>query len=221
MANQSPDRREILETIALAAAAACFPGFARWECAPQHGGHDAGAAARPQAYQPQFFTPAEFATIDQLSELIIPKDESPGAREAGVAEFIDFMVANDPELQWPFRYGLDWLNARAIASHGGTFTALPEERQTALLRPLASRDAVAPTEADGRRFFDLMRQYTVMGYYTSRIGLEELNYPGLKLYSESPACPHPGDPEHKHLPPPERTGRTQRAPLSVVRDRDV
>jgi gluconate 2-dehydrogenase gamma chain len=49
-------------------------------------------------------------------------------------------------------------------------------------------------------FFRLIRSYTVMGYYTSRIGLEELNYPGLKLYSHSPECPHKDDPEHRHLP---------------------
>ena len=187
--------------MALAAAAARFPGFARWECSAQHHTEDTVAAPKPQSYRPQFFTPAEFTMVDQLSELIIPKDESPGAHDAGVAEFIDFMVANDRELQWPFRYGLDWLDARATALHGRAFTELPEEQQTALVRPLAYRDG-ALRDADGRRFFDLMRQYTVRGYYTSRIGLEELNDPGLKLYSESPACPHPGDPEHKHLPPP-------------------
>jgi gluconate 2-dehydrogenase gamma chain len=203
VANQSPDRREILELIALAAAASRFPGFARWVCAPQHAvEHDSSAAPRPHTYQPQFFTPAEFATVDQLSEIIIPKDESPGAHDAGVAEFIDFMVANDPTLQWPFRYGLDWLNARAAALHGSVFTALALDQQTALLRTLARRDIAAPADADGRTFFALMRQYTVMGYYTSRIGLEALNYPGLKFYSESPACPHTNDPEHLHLPPP-------------------
>jgi gluconate 2-dehydrogenase gamma chain len=44
-----------------------------------------------------------------------------------------------------------------------------------------------------------MREYTVMGYYTSRIGLEQLDYPGLKFYSASPECPHKDDPEHLHL----------------------
>ena len=200
MANQSPDRREILELIALAAAASRFPGFARWVCSPQHAEHPVDES-RPHTYQPQFFTPTEFAVLDQLSEIIIPKDESPGAREAGVAEFIDFMVASDPELQWPFRYGLDWLNARATALYGKAFSALSEDQQAALLRPLAYREFDGGTDADGRRFFVLMRRYTVMGYYTSRIGMEELNYPGLKLYSESPACAHTGDPEHKHLPP--------------------
>ena len=204
LANQSPDRREILELIALAAAASRFPGFARWVCTPQHTAGDDTASAQPRLhrYQPQFFTPAEFGTVEQLSEIIIPKDESPGARDAGVAEFIDFMVANDTELQWPFRYGLDWLNARATALHGSAFAAIPEDQQTALLRALAYRGSSAPADADGRSFFALMRRYTVMGYYTSRAGMEELNYPGLQFYSESPACPHKDDPEHKHLPPP-------------------
>lgn len=189
--------------IAFAAAASRFPGFARWVCAPQHAAHDDTAAPpRPPAYQPQFFTPPEFAAIEQLSEIIIPKDEFPGARDAGVAEFIDFMVANDPDLQWLFRYGLDWLNARATALHGSAFTSLAEDQQAALLRPLAYRNSSVSTDADGRSFFALMRRYTVMGYYTSRIGMEQLNYPGLKFYSESPACPHASDPEHKHLSPP-------------------
>jgi gluconate 2-dehydrogenase gamma chain len=39
-----------------------------------------------------------------------------------------------------------------------------------------------------------------MGYYTSKVGLEQLNYPGLKFYSASPECPHKDDPEHRHLP---------------------
>lgn len=204
LANQSPDRREILELIAAAAAAARFPGFARWVCAPQHAGeHAAGStSARPLSYQPRFFTPAEFGLVDQLSEIIIPRDESPGAHEAGVAEFIDFMVASDHELEWPFRYGIDWLNARANALYGSGFSALPEEKQAALLRTLAYGNSAVPADADGRSFFALIRQYTVMGYYTSRIGMEQLNCPELKFYSESPACPHTNDREHKHLPPP-------------------
>jgi len=51
-------------------------------------------------------------------------------------------------------------------------------------------------------FFDLIREYTLMGFYTSRVGLQELDYPGLKFYSESPSCPHVNDREHLHLPPP-------------------
>ncbi len=49
-----------------------------------------------------------------------------------------------------------------------------------------------PEQRAGHEFFLLVRRYTVMGYYTSRVGLEELDFPGFKLYTESPACPHIG-----------------------------
>ena len=54
-----------------------------------------------------------------------------------------------------------------------------------------------------RRFFERMREYTVMGFYTSRIGLEALDYPGLKIYTEVPECPHPGNAGHRDLPVPQ------------------
>ena len=157
---------------------------------------DAPAQPRPAKYEPQFFTPDEYAAIDHLSELIIPADRTPGAREAGVAEFIDFMTASDSEIQHPFRTGLSGLDAASKQKHGAAFVHLPEAQQTELLHSLAAGSA------EDKAFFKMIRKYTVMGYYTSRIGLEELDYPGLKLYTHSPSCPHKGDPEHKRLPPP-------------------
>src|SRR5689334_16758957 len=105
MANQSPDRREVLEMFAKAAFASQFPGFVRWACAAEHVMTDT-VHPKPLKYQPQFFTPDEYKTVDELAELIIPKDESPGARDAGVAEFIDFMASSDDEIQQQFRSGL-------------------------------------------------------------------------------------------------------------------
>ena len=157
---------------------------------------DAPPQPRPEKYELQFFTPDEYATIDQVSELIIPVDRTPGAREAGVAEFIDFMTASDEDIQQPFRTGLSALETAAKQKHGNAFVHLPETQQTELLRSMAAGSA------EDQAFFKLIRKYTVMGYYTSRIGLEELDYPGLRLYTHSHACPHKGDPEHKHLPPP-------------------
>jgi gluconate 2-dehydrogenase gamma chain len=198
MANQSPDRREALAMLARVAALSQFPGFSRWACAA---GHEASEPALPRAatYRPQFFTAPEYKTIDVLTETIIPRDESPGARDAGVSEFVDFMAAHDPDLQYPFRTGLSWLDAFATEKYGGNFSSLDAKQQDALLRKLAYRDRQSPTELQGQQFLNLMREYTVLGYYTSRIGLEELNYPGLKFYSSSPECPHKDDPEHRHL----------------------
>ena len=178
-----------------------FPGFSRWMFAGEHVHTDA-SPARAAVYTPLFFDSNEYKMVDVLSELIIPTDDTPGAHEAGVAEFIDFMVAHDSDLQYPFRSGLAWLNAFATQMGGSDFCSLAQNEQNVLLRKLTIRAEQSPDEMEGQEFLTLFRRYTVLGYYTSRVGLEELDYPGLRLYSSSPECPHKNDPEHKHLPPP-------------------
>lgn len=207
MANQGLDRRQALEVLAIAAAASRFSGFSKWTCAAQHAGHGDHATSqagqpRPTAYHPQFFTPGEYEMVDQLTAIIIPKDQSPGAREAGVSEFIDFMTASNPTIQKPMRDGLRWLNDRARGNNSRDFVNLSPEQQDSLVQTVAYREHHVAGQEAGQEFFNLFRRYTVMGYYTSRIGLEELDFPGLKLYAQSPACPHKGDPEHRQLPPP-------------------
>jgi gluconate 2-dehydrogenase gamma chain len=201
MANQSPDRRQMLEMIAKAAVASQFPGFSRWVFAGQHE-HAPGASppSKTAPYRPQFFSTDEYRTIDVLTELIIPRDDTPGASDAGVSEFIDFMAAHGEEELQAMRSGLQWLETRARTTQGADFVSLSHDQQAALLEGMA-RKSVGNDDA-GRKFFLLVRRYTVMGYYTSRVGLEELDYPGLRLYTQSPACPHKDDPEHKHLPSP-------------------
>lgn len=202
MANQSPDRRQALEMLAKAAAISQFPGFSRWVFAGQHE-HAASARVQPRSthYQVQFFTPAEYRTIDVVTEIIIPRDESPGAHDAGVSEFIDFMAAHgEDELRRPMRNGLAWLDATAKKVHGKPFVALTSEQQTSLLKSIAYRDQTLQPDLQGQSFFQLIRRYTVMGYYTSRAGLQELDFPGLRFYTHSPECPHKDDPEHRHLP---------------------
>src|SRR5207249_2547799 len=160
-------------------------GFSEWICAAQHTtdhAPGAGAQVRPANYRPQFFTPDEYVVVDQLAEIIIPKDETPGAREAGVSEFIDFMASSDPALQQPMRDGLRWLHGQAHKEKGDDFAKLSAEQQEDLLRSLAYRNRYRPWQEAGQQFFHLIRRYTVMGYYTSRIGLEELDFPGLKMY---------------------------------------
>jgi gluconate 2-dehydrogenase gamma chain len=201
MAGQGIQRREILRIMGTAAAAAHFPGFSKWSFACGHIGN-AALQIKPAAYAPQFFTLAEYAMVERLSEIIIPSDATPGAKEAGVAEFIDFMVANDPEPQYPFRLGLAGLNAHSERTLGKKFIELTPQQQNQLLEPLGFKDKARPGEEDGRKFFRLIRAYTVTGFYTSQIGYKELDNPSLKFYSQSPECPHKDDPEHRHLPQP-------------------
>jgi gluconate 2-dehydrogenase gamma chain len=203
MANQGADRRAVLEMLAKAAAASQFPGFRRWAFGQQHEHTESKPPVRTGNYQPSYFSASEYQTIDVLTGLIIPQDESPGAHEAGVAEFIDFLAAHGEEaIQQPMRNGLKWLDATATNGYGAAFRNLSSPQQTEILKKVAGRNRVAPGDREGQTFFRLIRRYTVMGYYTSRAGLAELDYPGLRFYTESPACPHTGDPEHRHLPPP-------------------
>ncbi len=211
MAGQGPSRRELLQALALASAASAFPGFSRWNYAlaetamAQHHGDSAQQAPRTP-YRPQFFSPGQYASLETLVDLILPAIPhpaetgspmpilQPGAKEAGVAEFIDFMVSSDPTLQAPFRDGLAWLDQAAAPAT--SFTSLSREQQNSTLERLAYKAKHREAEQAGQQFFLLLRRYTVMGFYTTRVGLESLDYPGLQFYSASPGCTHAGNPEH-------------------------
>jgi gluconate 2-dehydrogenase gamma chain len=197
VAGQGPSRRELLQALTLASAAAAFPGFSHWSYAL------AEQRILQPAYSPQFFSSSQYQTVELIAELILPATHDaagktqPGASEAGVAEFIDFMVFSDPSLQPEFHHGLQWLDHAAAPAP--TFFGLAPAQQHAILERLAYKAHQRETEKAGQEFFRLFRKYTVMGFYTTRIGLESLDYPGLKFYAASPGCTHAGDPEHLGL----------------------
>jgi hypothetical protein len=190
-----------LRIIGAAAVASHFPGFSTWAYAEAHP-HAAGDAPRPATYTPQFFTAAEFAVITKLTELIIPSDDTPGAREAGVREFVDFMTAHDAGLQPKMRAGLAWLDEDARRVHSRPFLELTEAEQVGLLEPLAYTARHRKGDEAAQEFFQRLRDLTAMGFYSSEIGYREIGNPALRYYSESPACPHVDDRAHVHLPPP-------------------
>ena len=203
MAGQDIQRREILRVMGVAAVAAHFPGFVRWAYAAGHASPEP-APVRPIAYTPQFFTAPEYWLIERLTELIIPSDETPGAREAGVAEFVDFMVAHDQEQQPIMRAGLASLEDHSKRTLGKPFRELTEQQQGSVLEPLAYESKYRPGQETAREFFRRVKELTVMGFYTTEIGYRELDNPALRFYPASPACPHPKDPAHRHLPPAQR-----------------
>lgn len=200
MAGQGLERREVLRMLAIAAAVSECSGFERWAFAFGDERRQA-PVTRTAEYQPRFLTADEYALVRLLSALIIPADDTPGAEQAGVAEFIDTMAAHDRALQPRLRLGLAWMQSRARLLHGRRLEELPAAEQVGMLERLAYADRHRRGEEEGRRFFALIREYTVMGYYTSRVGMEALGYPGLRHYAESPGCPDPDDPLHRHRGP--------------------
>src|SRR5215470_6316622 len=95
MGGQGIERREILRYIGIASVAGTFPGFSKWVFAcpqdhPQASTHKSSSAP----YKRLFFSAEHYRMVEHIAEMIIPEDDTPGAKQAGVAEFIDFMVAN-------------------------------------------------------------------------------------------------------------------------------
>jgi hypothetical protein len=126
-----------------------------------------------------FFTPDEMATITILGDIIIPKDEISGsASEAGVPAFIEFIVKDMPEHQIPMRGGLRWLDLQSLTQFGMAFRDCPHDQQMQLVDEIAWPEKAKPGMAQGVAFFNLMRNLTASGFYTSQIGVKDMGYVG-------------------------------------------
>lgn len=142
------------------------------------------------SYQPRFFKGHEWATLRRLCELVIPPDEkSGGALEANAPEFIDLLTSESEEFQNRLGGGLFWLNAYCRKNFGQTFLSCSPDRQKAVLDLLAFRKNSTPEISQGVHFFALLRDLTVDGFYTSKIGIEDVGYVGNTAMSEFPGCP--------------------------------
>jgi len=153
-------RREMLQATAAAAAALSLPGVKV-------------PLAGPQAAK-KFFTPAEFAVVDELSDMIIPPDDkSGGARAAGVAAYIDARLAEsfepEPQVQW--RTGLKAVEDLAHELNGKAFMDSTPEQRLAVLTRMAAAESDPKTPAE--KFFKQIKGETVHAYYTSKIGIHD------------------------------------------------
>ena len=185
-------RRESLKALAIGGIAAgvlleaCKPGDNKTPVAPaaekdlfkldrmkEEEEHD------KQLMEQTFFTPAEMATITVLADIIIPADEVSGsASDAGVPAFIEFIVKDMPEHQTPMRGGLRWLDLHCAKTYGKSFTDIADNERIAIVDAIAYPLKAKPEMAQGVAFFSLMRNLTASGFYTSAIGVKDVNYIG-------------------------------------------
>jgi hypothetical protein len=153
---------------------------------------NAGAHAqtkyRPLAEgNPTFFNANEYKTLTRLVDLIIPRTDTPGAADAGVPLYIDIIVNSDGALGEKFRSGLSQLDA---ASRNATKNSFAEAAEPARIKVLQS---MLPEKAPGHDFFETVKAMTIVGYYSSEIGLfQELHFKGNEALSNFPGCPHGG-----------------------------
>lgn len=128
-----------------------------------------------------FFTKHEMETIAVLSDIIIPADEVSGsATEAGVPDFIEFIVKDMPQHQEPMRNGLSWLDAAMEKNFGKKFIKCSTQQQIEMVDQIAYPLKAKPEMKEGVEFFNKMRDLTVTGFYTSQIGVKDLGYEGNK-----------------------------------------
>ncbi|RKE46783.1 gluconate 2-dehydrogenase subunit 3 family protein [Sphingobacterium detergens] len=129
----------------------------------------------------KFFDEHEMATITVLADIIIPKDSKSGsASEAGVPDFIEFIVKDLPDNKIPMRGGLRWLDLQTKRRHGNVFIKCDTKDQLALIDEIAYPELAKPEMQQGAAFFSLMRNLTSSGFYTSEIGIKDIGYAGNK-----------------------------------------
>ena len=129
----------------------------------------------------KFFTDDEMATITVLADIIIPKDEVSGnASEAGVPAFIEFIVKDMPYHQTPMRGGLRWLDLQCMKKYDKGFKDITAQQQIEMVDLIAypERAKGKPELTQGVAFFSKMRDLTVTGFYTSKIGVKDVGYVG-------------------------------------------
>jgi gluconate 2-dehydrogenase gamma chain len=210
MANEI-GRRSALRLIGTAPIAVAFTlGANEAAAAAEKAATAVKAAAAGKPYVPKFFNPQEWKTVRLLVDLIIPKDERSGsATDAGVPEFMDYLM-NDPtdtdlqreRRQTAMRGGLAWINSVCERRFGHAFADAAEAERTAILDEIAYSKDEQEDEAEmreprdlrvmvkhGPSFFNSFRDLTASGFWSSKMGVEDLGYMGNRFVAEWKGAP--------------------------------
>ncbi|MEL7834489.1 gluconate 2-dehydrogenase subunit 3 family protein [Fodinibius sp. Rm-B-1B1-1] len=181
------DRRELLKTLSLGTLGATFAltgcTTAPKEKAEEHPFWKHVTEEDLEHWETQFFTDHEFETVRQLANLVIPADERSGnAEEAGVPEFIDFMMLDQPENQTPIRGGLKWLDLQCQKQFNNRFIECSKNEQKEMLDQIAYPDEAEPEMKPGVNFFNQFRDLVASGFWSSKIGIEDIGYMGNQAF---------------------------------------
>ena len=181
------DRRDAVKLMALAPIATAL----EWKLADvDQASALARAAIERNTFVPRFFTPHEYQTVRLLVDLIIPADDRSGsATDAGVPEFMDFIMIDMPTRQTPMRGGLAWLDLECQERFDKTFLAASEAQRAEVLDDISTYGEIKPGLSHGQTFFRSFRDLTASGFWTSKMGIKDLGYIGNTVVPEWTGCP--------------------------------
>src|SRR5262245_20482082 len=141
-------------------------------------------------FKPKFFMAHEYATVNVLVDLIIPRDErSRSATEAGVPQFMDFMMIDQPRRQVAMRGGLALLDRLTTGRTGKRFSDATDSQRRGVLDEIAYTTNADPSLAHAVAFFSSFRDLIASGFWSSRMGVADLQYQGNTFVADWPGCP--------------------------------
>ncbi len=180
------DRRSVLRALIAAPIAAMSWSEAEAAIAGELAQAAQTAATQGAAFTPKFFTSHQWRTVRLLVDIVLPRDDRSGsATDAGVPEFMDFMMLDQPARQVAMRGGLAWLDAECEQRFDKRFIDCADAQRTAVLDDIAwpsravdASGRIRPELQHGVAFFNSFRDLTATGYWTSKMGIEDLRYMG-------------------------------------------
>lgn len=147
-------------------------------------------AERGQQYQPQVFSAAEWRTVNVLVDLVIPRDARSGsATDARVPEFMDVFLQTRENMRNTMRTGLTWLDGESRRRFSRAFVDCDAAQRTAVLDDIAYPRRAREEMQAGVRFFTFFRNFTASGFWSSQMGVEDLQYLGNRPVAQWNGCP--------------------------------
>ncbi len=190
--NDELSRRSLLK---MTAGAATALAGSNWAFRVAGGGRIVKAQTETAAaWKPLFLSEAEGQSLAALCEAIIPRTNTPGARDARVHEYIDLALSIETApVQKRFRDGLAWMEEHCRKqTRKSPADASGDEVAAALAMVSDANKSVADALKPGASFFGDLKSRTIFGYYTSREGwVEELGRPEHVGMEKWVGCPHP------------------------------
>ena len=177
-------RRDALQRIALTIAAT---GIVDRLSAQEVHHYASQSASSAGFHAPTAFNDHEYRTLERLTDLIIPVENgAPGALAAGAVAWIDMLAGVNDQLRKIYVDGFQWLDGAARQREAADFLSLSPAQQTEMLDAIAYRRNETPALEPGIRFFTWVRRMTVDAFYTSEIGIRDIDYRGNTALSAYP-----------------------------------
>jgi len=189
------DRRESLKTLLISSLAAgavttsCQTGTVDPKTV-QEASHatPGGGYGRTEAEQirdqliqakPSIFNEHELLTLGIVADIILPADDKSGsATEAGVVDFIDYIVKEITDHQIPVRAGLAWMDRESNNRFEQSFKDITEDQRIEIVEDIAYPFDAKPEFQSGANLFSTIRNLVMTGFYTSEMGIKDIGYMG-------------------------------------------